>query len=81
MTPADLERLVVCLVDIWVGQMIRDGEIHPDAGLSELTEFKAVATTTIMTFFNSVDGLEGTLLGGTKATAAGFISWFLRAIS
>jgi hypothetical protein len=81
MTGADLERLVVCLVEIWVGEMVRDGAIHPDAAPGEIHEFKALTTTTILTLFNSVDGLQGSLLAGTQGTAAGFIGWFLRAIS
>ena len=67
MTAADLERLVAGMVDIWVGEMVRDGEIHPDAAPSEIDEFKLVTTTTILTLFTSVEGLEGHLLAGTRA--------------
>ena len=79
-TASELKRLAVDLVAIWVGEMIRNSEIHPDTTPDDIEEFKSIATATIMTLLKSVDGLEDSLLHGTKATAVGFIGWFLRAV-
>jgi hypothetical protein len=80
-TVAELEELVVRMVDIWMGQMQRGGELRPTATVQELEEFKATVVDSILNLFKSMDGFKEHVTTGTKAEVVEMIGRYLEAIS
>ena len=80
-TAAELEELVVRMVDIWMGEMQRGGELRPNATVEELEEFKTTVANSILNLFKTVDGFKERVKTGTKAEVVEIIGRYLQAIS
>jgi hypothetical protein len=80
-TVAELEELVVRMVDIWIGEMQRGGELRPNATVEELEEFQRTVVDSILKLFKTVDGFKESVKTGTKAEVVEIIGRYLQAIS
>jgi hypothetical protein len=80
-TPGELEELVGRMVNIWIGEMQRKGELRPTATDQELDEFKATVVDSILSLFRTVDGFKESLRAGTRAEVVEIIGRYLQAIS
>jgi hypothetical protein len=80
-TVAELEELVVRMVDIWMAEMQRGGELRPNATVEELEEFKTTVVDSILNLFKTMDGFKESIKTGTKAEVVEIIGRYLQAIS
>jgi hypothetical protein len=80
-TVAELEELAIRMVDIWIGELQRAGDLRSDVTVQEVEDFKTTVVDSILGSFKTIDGFQERLKTGTKVQVLEIIGRYLQAIS
>jgi hypothetical protein len=80
-TTTELGELAIRMVDIWVGELQRAGELRPDTTDREVQEFKTIVVDSILDSFKTLGAFQDRLKTGSKAQVIEIIGRYLQAIS